>query len=61
MFGVSDIAETLAMHKDRFNTKYVYSSNAVCDTCNVLCRTYVVKLFLSRFHIFSASLSTLTV
>ena len=36
MCGVNDIAETLAMHKDRFIKRYLLNSSVVCEICSLI-------------------------
>ena len=35
MFGVCDVAETVATRKDRFVKRYVLSSSVVCEICSI--------------------------
>ena len=35
MFGVCDVAESVAMRKDRFLKRYVLSSSIVCEVCSI--------------------------
>jgi len=35
MYGISDIAEAVATHKDRFVKRYASNSNVVCEICNI--------------------------
>ena len=37
MFGVCDVAESVAMRKDRFLKRYMYvlSSSIVCEVCSI--------------------------
>jgi len=36
MFGITDIAETVAMHKDRFIKTYLSNISTVCEICCVI-------------------------
>ena len=35
MFGIYDVAETVATRKDRFIKRYVLSSSVVCEICSI--------------------------
>jgi len=46
MFGVSDVAETVATRKDRFLKRYVLSSSIVCEICSICSLVFFFLVFM---------------
>jgi len=49
MLAVSDVAEAVAMRKDRFVKRYVLSSSVLCEICSVCSYVFFLLHFIYTY------------